>query len=381
MTCENLNSGGTALSKSSHDELRRNLTRAILSEHEATAELLRYLGEFEARGLHLRDGFSSIYGFLTLGHGYSEGAAARRAVVARFGRRFPGVIQMIAQGELSLSVADVVARAVSKDELGSATIPELIATLQHKSKTEAERIIPELGVTVSSPKSRERVRMVGRPQVTVGRSQTVATCVSSVEKTPTLGFQFAESSEVTADAHSTCGDPKSAENSPEPKPSTEYQVSLRLSEDGMRELKRAQELLGTKDLASTIEALAKFYNKRKDPLNVSPKKSSPKKSTPPAESASVKRSRYIPAPTKRTVYQASGGQCTYVDSSTGRRCHERRHLEVDHIKPFGRGGDHEPENLQILCRSHNLMRARGDYGATLVERMIEVKRRSSEAIT
>ena len=380
MTCESLNSCGTALSKSSHDELRRNLTRAILSEHEATAELLRYLGEYEARGLHLRDGFSLIYGFLTLGHGYSEGAAARRAVVARFGRRFPGVIQMIARGELSLSVADVVARAVSKNDIGSATISELLATLQRKSKTEAERIIAQLGVTVSSPKSRERVRVVGGPQVTIGRSKTVATSVSSVEKTPCLGFTFEESSEVTADVHLTRDDPKSAGNAPEPMPSTEFQVSLRLSEDGMRELKRAQDLLGTNDLASTIEALGKFYNKRKDPLNVSPKKSFPKTATPPAESASVRRTRYIPALTKRTVYQASGGQCTYVDPSTGRRCHERRHLEVDHIKPFGRGGDHEPENLQILCRSHNLMRARDEYGAKRLDRMMEAKRRTSEAI-
>ena len=164
----------------------------------------------------------------------------------------------------------------------------------------------------------------------------------------------------------------------------------------MSELRRAQELLGTKDLASTIEKLAGFYTDRKDPLK---EKTTKKKPTRPplAESKSPesqmtkeaekshtktaaakktntpdhtpqRKSRYVAALVRRMVYQKSGGYCTYVDSSTGRRCSARRHLEMDHIKAFARGGDQSPKNLQVLCRSHNLMRARDEFGEWFMAR-------------
>lgn len=177
----------------------------------------------------------------------------------------------------------------------------------------------------------------------------------------------------------------------------------------MRELRRAQELLGTKDLASTIERLAGFYTGRKDPLK---KKSANKTSAKPplAESKSTdvklaeipapsnskaatdqkpadqkpaddkpraqdkslnKKSRYVSAHVRQLVYQKSGGQCAYVDRSTGRRCSARRRLEIDHIKPFAQGGDQSAANLQMLCRGHNLMRARDDFGERFMARFME----------
>ena len=80
-----------------------------------------------------------------------------------------------------------------------------------------------------------------------------------------------------------------------------------------------------------------------------------------------KKTRYVAASVRRSVYCKSGGQCTYVDESTGRRCSARRHLELDHIKPFARGGDQSADNLQVLCRSHNLMRARDEFGTIFME--------------
>jgi hypothetical protein len=193
----------------------------------------------------------------------------------------------------------------------------------------------------------------------------------------------------------------------------EYQISLRLTAEAMSTLRRAQDLLGTKDLASTIEALATAHNRRKDPLyanqgrqskrSMTSKKSKPvrpssgqknhrrhKEITPPSEQATqavagsaavapvsadqaetkarqpMIRSRYIPASVRRRVYQMSGGQCCYVNAANGHRCAERRYLEVDHIKPYALGGQHDVENLQILCRAHNMMRARETYGRDVV---------------
>ncbi len=85
------------------------------------------------------------------------------------------------------------------------------------------------------------------------------------------------------------------------------------------------------------------------------------------ESDTSASSRYIPAPVRRAVWERDGTQCTYVDEK-GRRCAERLNLEFDHLDPFGRGGDHRPENLRLRCRTHNLFKAEQDYGKDVMKR-------------
>jgi 5-methylcytosine-specific restriction endonuclease McrA len=85
-------------------------------------------------------------------------------------------------------------------------------------------------------------------------------------------------------------------------------------------------------------------------------------------------SRHVPAPVRRTVWQRDGGRCAFVDAD-GRRCSATARLEVHHVVPFGRGGDHSVENLRLMCQSHNSYQAEVDYGRTF----IEARRRSEES--
>src|SRR5262249_55442918 len=78
-------------------------------------------------------------------------------------------------------------------------------------------------------------------------------------------------------------------------------------------------------------------------------------------------SRYIPAPVRRAIYQRDGGRCRYVDSG-GKRCTARDHLEFHHRHPYGYGGDHAPDNLRLMCRTHNRYLAEIDYGQEHVPR-------------
>ena len=377
------------VSMASHDTIRANISRAIGVEHEATADLLRYLAEYEHRQLHLRDGFSSIYVFLTRGHGYSEGAAARRSTVARFSRHYPDVLTLIAAGDLSLSVVDLLARAVNKQELSADHVPTLLSQLKRKSKTEAESILAEWGCRVVKGLQRERIREVGITAVPCEPITTEA-------RENSFGFAFNQASTNPSKQESADCSQETEDSVDHDQPiETEFQISLRLSKAAMNQLKRAQELLGTEDIASTIEKLASFHNDRKDPLK-NRKQTKTKKTTLPPPAAvtdqnvsarknetvpskpqttkKAKLSRYIIAQNRRVTFQKSSGQCTYVDSITGRRCEERKHLEVDHINPFAKGGDHSPENLQILCRAHNMMRARDEFGDRFIENKIAARR-------
>jgi 5-methylcytosine-specific restriction endonuclease McrA len=54
-------------------------------------------------------------------------------------------------------------------------------------------------------------------------------------------------------------------------------------------------------------------------------------------------------------------QCEYRGSG-GHRCPQRTGLEIDHRRPFARGGGHDEENLRALCKAHNLFRAEKVFG-------------------
>jgi 5-methylcytosine-specific restriction endonuclease McrA len=93
-----------------------------------------------------------------------------------------------------------------------------------------------------------------------------------------------------------------------------------------------------------------------------------------AEADVTPRSRRVPAPVRREVWKRDGAQCTYVDEQ-GRRCPARELLEFHHETPFARGGDHDPCNVRLFCRSHNRYQAELDFGRETVERHVDAARR------
>lgn len=63
------------------------------------------------------------------------------------------------------------------------------------------------------------------------------------------------------------------------------------------------------------------------------------------EERNRKRNRKIPASHRKQVLVRDQYQCQY--------CGDTNAITVDHIFPFARGGGHEIENLQVLCKSCN----------------------------
>ena len=72
---------------------------------------------------------------------------------------------------------------------------------------------------------------------------------------------------------------------------------------------------------------------------------------------------------RRSVYERDGGQCSYVDER-GVRCTETHYLELHHIDPFAKGGEHRVSNVSLRCAAHNAWAAEQDFGrdAILQER-------------
>jgi hypothetical protein len=86
-------------------ELLDGLGTVLGSSRRAIALVLVHLAEVEERRLHLAGGYASLFAYCTTRLGMSEDEAYRRIRVARLGRRFPSVLEQLASGQVSLSVA------------------------------------------------------------------------------------------------------------------------------------------------------------------------------------------------------------------------------------------------------------------------------------
>ena len=64
-----------------------------------------------------------------------------------------------------------------------------------------------------------------------------------------------------------------------------------------------------------------------------------------------KRSRHIPADTRRTVWARDGGRCKFAGPHG--RCSETGFLEFHHVVPYAAGGATTADNLELRCAAHN----------------------------
>jgi len=85
-----------------NSELLAGLSELVRQSNLLSAQVLAHLVELEQRLLHLELGFSSLFAYCVEALGMSEGAAGRRVAAARVCRRFSGVFERIARGELHL---------------------------------------------------------------------------------------------------------------------------------------------------------------------------------------------------------------------------------------------------------------------------------------
>ena len=145
----------------------------------------------------------------------------------------------------------------------------------------------------------------------------------------------------------------------EPLAPERYRVQFTVGKETREKLRRAQELLSREipdgdagaifDRALTL--LLEDVAKKK--LAATPK---PRTARPTAPG-----SRHIPASVRRAVWVRDGGRCTFV-AKIGRRCSQRRYLEVHHRNPHALGGEATVENCCLLCRVHNVYEAEIVFG-------------------
>lgn len=344
-------------------ELLNAAVRAAADERRSTAELVALLAELDSRKLYLGEGFSSLFTYCRYRLHLSEFAAYGRIEASRVVRRFPMVLDRLAEGAVTLTSIGLLAPHLT-DENHEA----LLDAVQHASKRDVERLIASLYGQPDIPASVRRL-----PEAAESGSQdpapAIPRAVAAVVEQPPMGLVPALTP-ITADVSLTAASPAVAPPT-SPVPSTRrdavaplavgrYLLRVTIGTETHARLDRARDLLRhvvpNGDLALIIDrALAVLVDQleRRKTGRVSHPRRTHARSAP-------SRGRHIPAAVKRDVWARDEGRCAFIGPHG--RCSETGFVEYHHVVPYARGGASDAANLELRCRAHNAYEAEREFG-------------------
>jgi hypothetical protein len=349
------------LDRLSDDELLVRVEHLAQSERRATARLVAHLSELEERRLHLAQGCSSLFTYCTEVLHFSESAAYNRIEAARIGRKFPALLEALADGSLHLAAIRLLAPHITADN-----VEELLLAAKHRSKREIEGLVVSLRPQPPVPAFVRKLPVPG------DRTVKQATAPGRAVELFADGGAGTPSNAVPLIAEDQPRRP-----SPPARPATvqplapeRYKVQFTASAETEQLLREARELLRHRipdgDLESVLQlalrvlvkkvrkqkfAAREFAEHRTDSIHRSEGclgKGHPSEVFP----AGQRNSRHLAASVRRHVWTRDGGRCTFTNPD-GKRCTETSRLEFHHRKPYAKGGRGTTDNITIRCRAHN----------------------------
>lgn len=325
----------------SDQDLLDHVKRLARHEREATVALIVHLAVLDERRLYLGEGCASLFTYCTQVLHLSEHAAYGRIEAARAARRFPVILEMLADGSVTLTTVSLLVPYLTPANHGV-----LLAAAQYRSKRQVEELVTQLRPLPPAPST---IRRLPLPKRELSSAATAAApeTVDTADPTPDGLGQLAVAPSLPA---------------PPPRPAVveplglrRYRVQFTASTETCDKLRLAQDLLRhqipdgdlgeimDRALTLLVETLAreKFAATNR-----------PRERATGENGGQGSGSRHIPAEVRRSVWLRDGGQCAFV-AHNGRRCNERGFLEFHHVVPYGAGGDATADNIQLRCRAHN----------------------------
>lgn len=326
-------------------DLLEAIVRAASDERHATVDLLRLLAELDARKLYLGEGCSSLFTYCTQVLHLSEHAAYHRIEAARAARQFPVVLDLLAEGALTLTTL-----ALLRPHLTPANYEAMLTDAGHRTKREVEH---QIACLASKPDVTALVRKIATP--TVGNGQA----------TPSLP-------ETDPEEAGPPSAPRALLVAAGPRPVVvptapdRFLLRITLNANTHAKLRRAQDLLRhtipNGDPAAIFDRALTLLIDSVERQKFARTERAVPRSRPRATSPSKPRvtGRYIPAAVRRAVWARDDGRCAF-EGPHG-RCRETGRLEFHHVVPFARGGPTDVNNLALRCRAHNAYEGELTFG-------------------
>jgi hypothetical protein len=320
----------TEVTRLTDEALVEETKRAAERERRSTAELLALLIELERRALPLALGYSSTFTYCTRALLMSEQEAYRRITAARAAKRYPVILERLAEGSLTLSSVKILAPHLTDENVDA-----LLDAARHKSTRDVEQLI---AAAHPQPDIHASVRALPAPVpalLDVASAPHVADPVAIV----TAPLPAVASRTVVA-----------------PLAPKRYLLKVTVGEETHEKLQRVRALLRHSvpdgDVATILDRALTLL------LHEAERAKWAAAGRPRPSPVLSDRRRYVPASVKRAVWARDAGRCAFMGPDG--RCGERGFLEFHHVVPFSAGGKTVEDNLELHCWAHNQYEARTD---------------------
>jgi 5-methylcytosine-specific restriction endonuclease McrA len=323
-------------------DLLAQLDRAVQLERHATAQVIALLMEVDSRKLYAQQSCSSLFTYCVQVLHFSEHAAYLRIEAARAARRFPVILDRLADGSLHLTAVSLLA-----SHLTEANHLEILHAARHKTKRQVEELIARLWPQPDIPAA---VRKLPTPQPHVS----------------TVPPQLAPPTQVGIDQDAVPVGGLRQSVTPLPARRAEvtplaperFRVQFTVGRDTHDKLRKAQDLLRH---AIPNGDPAAIFDRALTLLIADLSKTRQAATDQPRRGRTARgRTRHIPAAVKREVWRRDEGQCAF--RGVRGRCAETGFLEFHHVVPYAKGGPTSVENLELRCRTHNVYEAEQQFG-------------------
>lgn len=314
----------TCVAHLSDKELIIEVKRLAASERHATVNLIASLMELDARRLYLAEGCSSLFTYCTQVLRLSEHAAYGRIEAARAARRFPIILEMLADGSVTLTAVGLLAPHLTQDNHS-----ELLANAQHKTKREVEQIAAAVRPQPDVPPSLRKLPTPKTPHRSAPNSNGVSMATTSDAPSTKIGSERRAVLQPLA---------------PE-----RYRLQMTISRDTHDRLRRVQDLMRhtipNGDPSAIFDRALTLLLQDLERVKLA------RVERPRATETPSTRSRHVAAAVKRAVWKRDGGRCAFT--GTNGRCSETGFLEFHHRVPYADGGETTADNLELRCSAHN----------------------------
>jgi hypothetical protein len=322
-----------SLSRLSDDELVAGLKSLAGRERQVTAQLVAHLAELDTRDVHLRAGHASLFLYCREVLRLSEHEAYNRIEAARAARRFPIILDLLAEGSVNLTTVRLLAPHLTVENAGT-----VLESARGKRKPEVEEIVARLA---PRPDVAPSIRKLPAVRTALPATLPAPTCTSPLVPVMTPG--------------SPVSIPPPRTSAAAPLSPGRYKLQLTICGETLEKLRLAQAMLRhalpSGDEAAILDralaALLTELARRKFAATDRPR----------GVRGRDEASRHIPARVRRAVWVRDLGRCAFK-AADGRRCGERAFVEFHHLWPYAAGGEATIENVELRCRSHNGYEAR-----------------------
>jgi hypothetical protein len=305
--------------------LEQGLTELLKKGTRTEVWVVAHLAEIEARGLHLRLGYESMFQYCLEYVRLGDFEAFLRLNAARLARSFPIIFDLLERRQLHLT-----ALRLLRHYLTAANHRELLSAACNKSKRQIELLLVQWFPRADVPERLQRLPQL--EPLAPGRYRLEVT----------IGEAAKDQLELARDLMS--------HSNPSGEWAPVIERAAQALVEQLRQRRFGERKRGGSRTRSKIERASEAPNggERAGEEGAN-------------GAAKVGEGRAIGRPVKRAVVARDGLRCTFVGRD-GRRCTARAFLQFDHVQPYACGGSNDAENVRVLCSAHNRLLAADMFG-------------------